>query len=106
MAEVIVGNMGVQFVTSPPTGGCNANHSPIVVLQPDGTIYTCQNGTFAPVGAGEGIANAGFNYMDEAGKYSALVVMRQGATSQDAPEPQGLSSKEIQKPSTKKRSGK
>src|SRR5882724_11495770 len=48
---VVVGNFGVQYVTSAPAGSCSQNAAMQVVLGL-GTGYTCQSNTWAQVGAG------------------------------------------------------
>jgi hypothetical protein len=51
--NVIVGNLGIRYVTTAPTGGCSGG-GPLTVVQPAGTVFTCQNGTWTQVGGGGG----------------------------------------------------
>lgn len=52
-AQVIVGNYGIQYVTSAPSGTCSTG-SVMQVVTGTGSVYTCQSGTWAIVGGGGG----------------------------------------------------
>jgi hypothetical protein len=47
-AQVIVGNFGVDYVYSAPSGACSTS-SPMEVVVGPGTIYTCQSGLWASI---------------------------------------------------------
>jgi hypothetical protein len=51
-AQVQVGNTGIQYATSAPTGACNASSAVLTVVRPVGAVYACQNGTWAFAGGG------------------------------------------------------
>jgi hypothetical protein len=60
--QVIVGNFGIQYVSSAPSGSCSGS-SPFTQTSPAGGIYTCQNGTWASAGGGGGtgtVTSVGF----------------------------------------------
>lgn len=51
--QVIVGNFGVQYVSSAPTGSCPAT-APMQIVVGTGIPYTCQNGSWGVSGGGAG----------------------------------------------------
>jgi hypothetical protein len=51
--QVIVGNYGIQYVTSAPSGTCS-NTAPMQVVVGVGSVYTCQNGTWGAISAPTG----------------------------------------------------
>jgi hypothetical protein len=52
-AQVVVGNGYVSYVFSAPSGTCGQNAQAQFVI-PGGTLYTCQNGTWAQISGGGG----------------------------------------------------
>lgn len=58
-AQVVVGNYGVQYAGTAPSGAC-ANNAPLTVLQPSGTTYVCQNGTWGVAGGIPFLSGNGF----------------------------------------------
>lgn len=48
-SQVIVGNFGIQYVSSAPSGSCSPTAF-IQIVQPAGSIYTCQSGTWGQGG--------------------------------------------------------
>jgi hypothetical protein len=58
--QVIVGNYGVQYVASAPSGSCSST-SALTIVQSTGVIYTCQSGTWASVTGGGGGTPGGSN---------------------------------------------
>jgi hypothetical protein len=64
-AQVTVGNTGTSYVTSAPAGTCNPSSSPLTIVRPAGTMYTCQSGTWASVGSTSGTPteSSWFSYM-------------------------------------------
>lgn len=57
--QVIVGNYATQYVFSAPSGTCSQNALQQNVMGV-GTVYTCQNGTWAQVGGGGGAVSSVF----------------------------------------------
>jgi hypothetical protein len=59
--QVVVGNYGIQYVGSPPSGSCGSS-SPLTVVGGTGAVYTCQSGTWGLLsGGGGGGTPAGSN---------------------------------------------
>jgi hypothetical protein len=53
VASAQLSQPGVQYVNTAPTGACSFN-PPIRVVRSTGVIYTCNNGTWGPIGTGGG----------------------------------------------------
>jgi hypothetical protein len=58
-AQTVIGNQPIQNVYIAPSGSCSSTQ-PIEQLVPNGTLYSCQNGTWAQVtgGGGSGLPTA------------------------------------------------
>ncbi len=52
-SQVIVGNYGIQYVSSAPSGACSST-APMMIVVGAGTAYTCQGGTWALLSGGGG----------------------------------------------------
>lgn len=48
-AQVVIGSQPIQNVFVAPSGSCSST-SPVQQLVPNGTLYTCQSGTWATIG--------------------------------------------------------
>jgi hypothetical protein len=75
-AQVIVGNFGVDYVYSAPTGACSSN-APIEVVVGPGTIYSCQSGTWAQISGG---GSSAFSAITGGTNTTAAMVVGSGAS--------------------------
>jgi hypothetical protein len=53
VASAQLSQPGVQYVNTAPTGACSFN-PPVRVVRSTGVLYTCNNGTWGPIGSGGG----------------------------------------------------
>ena len=71
--QVVVGNFSTQYVLIAPSGACSQNAALQVVVGV-GTIYTCQNGTWAQAsGSGGGITGLTSGVIPQAGSATTVV---------------------------------
>ena len=75
-SQVIVGNFGLQYVSSAPSGACSLN-ALVQELITTGTLYTCQSGTWASVG---GAGSSAFSSLTGGTNTSAAMVVGTGAS--------------------------